>query len=76
MKDAFFIVEPNQMQLIDIAQRIDAGHVRAFVKAIIPLNEASATYGPGSGPAPVRMRRFASCWKQLIRKEDTYWKGF
>lgn len=44
VKDAFFIVEPNQKQLIEIAKQLDAGHLRAFVKTTIPLNEASAAY--------------------------------
>lgn len=43
-KDAFFIVEPNQKQLIEIANQLDAGHLRAFVKATFPLSEASAAY--------------------------------
>jgi hypothetical protein len=45
VKDAFFIVEPNQAQLIEIAKRLDAGHLRAFVKTTVPLSEASAAYG-------------------------------
>jgi hypothetical protein len=45
VKDAFFIVEPNQKQLVEIAQELDAGQLRAFVKTTVPLNEASAAYG-------------------------------
>jgi NADPH:quinone reductase-like Zn-dependent oxidoreductase len=44
VKDAFFIVEPNQKQLVEIAEQFDAGHLRAFVKTTVPLNEASAAY--------------------------------
>jgi NADPH:quinone reductase-like Zn-dependent oxidoreductase len=44
MKDAFFIVEPNHKQLVEIANQLDAGHLRAFVKATVPFNEASAAY--------------------------------
>jgi NADPH:quinone reductase-like Zn-dependent oxidoreductase len=44
VKDAFFIVEPNQKQLVEIARQLDAGHLKAFVKATVPLNEASAAY--------------------------------
>lgn len=43
-KDAFFIVEPNQKQLVEIANQFDAGHLRAFVKTIVSLSEASAAY--------------------------------
>jgi NADPH:quinone reductase-like Zn-dependent oxidoreductase len=44
VKDAFFIVEPNQMQLVEIGKQLDAGDLRAFVKATVALNEASAAY--------------------------------
>jgi NADPH:quinone reductase-like Zn-dependent oxidoreductase len=44
VKDAFFIVEPNQEQLVEIAKQLDAGDLRAFVKATVPLNEAPAAY--------------------------------
>jgi NADPH:quinone reductase-like Zn-dependent oxidoreductase len=44
VKNAFFIVEPNQEHLVEIAKQVDAGHLRAFVKTIIPLSEASAAY--------------------------------
>ena len=43
-KDAFFIVEPNQQQLMDIAEQLDAGRLKAFVRAAVSLNEASAAY--------------------------------
>jgi hypothetical protein len=43
-KDAFFIVEPNQKQLVEVAKQLGAGHLRAFVKATVPFNEASAAY--------------------------------
>ena len=44
VKDAFFIVEPNQKQLVEIAGQLDAGNLTAFVKTIVTLNEASAAY--------------------------------
>lgn len=44
VKDAFFIVEPNQKQLVEIARQLDAGDLRAFVKATVVLSEASAAY--------------------------------
>jgi NADPH:quinone reductase-like Zn-dependent oxidoreductase len=43
-KDAFFIVEPNQKQLVETAKQLDEGHLKAFVKATVPLDEASAAY--------------------------------
>ena len=44
LKDAFFIVEPNQKQLVETAKQLDEGHLKAFVKAIVPLEQASAAY--------------------------------
>ena len=49
VKNAFFIVEPNRKQLVEIAKQLDAGHLKAFVKATIPLNEASAAYSGAVG---------------------------
>jgi NADPH:quinone reductase-like Zn-dependent oxidoreductase len=44
VKDAFFIVEPSQHQLLEVAKLIDAGTLKAFVGAIVPLAEASIAY--------------------------------
>jgi NADPH:quinone reductase-like Zn-dependent oxidoreductase len=47
VKDAFFIVEPNQRQLLEVARLLDAGTLKAFVSAVVPLEEASAAYSRG-----------------------------
>jgi NADPH:quinone reductase-like Zn-dependent oxidoreductase len=44
VKDAFFIVEPNQRQLLEVAKPLDAGSLKAFVSAVVPLEEASLAY--------------------------------
>ena len=44
VKDAFFIVEPNQKQLIEVSRLLDAGSLKAFVGAVVPLEEASVAY--------------------------------
>ena len=44
VKDAFFIVEPHQEQLIEVAKLLDAGTLKTFVKAAVPLDEAPAAY--------------------------------
>src|SRR4029077_19797054 len=44
VKDAFFIVEPNQEQLLEVAKLLDAGSLKAFVSAVVPLEEASIAY--------------------------------
>jgi NADPH:quinone reductase-like Zn-dependent oxidoreductase len=41
---AFFIVEPNQQQLIEVAKLIDAAKLQVFVDAVVPLAEAADAY--------------------------------
>jgi NADPH:quinone reductase-like Zn-dependent oxidoreductase len=43
-KDAFFIVEPNQRQLTEVARLLDAGTLKTYVGAVVPLAEASSAY--------------------------------
>jgi NADPH:quinone reductase-like Zn-dependent oxidoreductase len=45
VKDAFFIVEADQKQLVEVARLIDAGTIKAFVSAVVPLEEAAVAYG-------------------------------
>ena len=40
IKKAFFIVEPNQQQLIEIGKLLQAGTIRAFVASVIPLSQS------------------------------------
>ena len=44
LKRAFFIVEPNQAQLVDVSKELDAGNLRTFVGATVPLEEAQQAY--------------------------------
>ncbi len=48
-KDAFFIVEPNQKQLVEVAKLLDAGALKTYVGAVVPLTEAPNAY---SGSVP------------------------
>ena len=43
-KEAFFIVEPNGKQLMQIGDLIEAEKLRPFVDAVLPFDEASAAY--------------------------------
>lgn len=45
VKDAFFIVEPNQKQLVEVGRLLDAGTLKVFVGAVVPLEQASVAYG-------------------------------
>jgi NADPH:quinone reductase-like Zn-dependent oxidoreductase len=40
----FFIVEPNQQQLIEIGKLLDAGSLKTFINATLPLEEAAKAY--------------------------------
>jgi len=44
IREAFFIVEPNQKQLIEIGQLLEAGDLRPVVDAVAPLSQASAAF--------------------------------
>jgi NADPH:quinone reductase-like Zn-dependent oxidoreductase len=44
VKDAFFIVEPNQQQLAEVARMLRAGTLRTLVNAVVPLEHASNAY--------------------------------
>ena len=43
-KAAFFIVEPKQVQLVEIAKLLDRGELKVFVDGVIPPAQASAAY--------------------------------
>jgi NADPH:quinone reductase-like Zn-dependent oxidoreductase len=43
-KNEFFIVEPNQKQLIEIARLLDDGTLKTFVGANVPLKDAASAY--------------------------------
>lgn len=42
--ESFFIVEPNQTQLVEVGRLLDAGSLRTFIKATVPLAQAAAAY--------------------------------
>jgi NADPH:quinone reductase-like Zn-dependent oxidoreductase len=44
VKEAFFIVEPHQRQLMEIAALIDTARLKTFVDAIVPFEDAAEAY--------------------------------
>jgi NADPH:quinone reductase-like Zn-dependent oxidoreductase len=44
IKDAFFLVQPDGAKLADIAELLDTGKLRTFVKAVAPLQDAELAY--------------------------------
>jgi NADPH:quinone reductase-like Zn-dependent oxidoreductase len=62
IKNAFFIVEPNQRQLMEIAALIDTYKLRTWVKATLPLSQANEAYKtgiPGHGKVVVNLAEVA-----------------
>ena len=53
VKKAFFIVEPNQQQLIEIGKLLEAGTLRTFVASVSTLSQAPDAF---SGKLPRRGR--------------------
>ena len=47
VKDAFFIVEPNQKQLSEVGALLEAGSLRPVVDTVIPLSRAAEAYTGG-----------------------------
>ena len=44
VRNAFFIVEPNRVQLIEISRLIDAGVIRPVVGAVFPMEDVRHAY--------------------------------
>ena len=44
VKQAFFIVEPNQKELVEIGDLLDSGRLRVVVDAVVPLRQAPGAY--------------------------------
>ena len=53
VKDAFFIVEPDGARLAEIAKLIDAGTLKTFVKAEMPMAAANDAFRSWAGPKRV-----------------------
>jgi NADPH:quinone reductase-like Zn-dependent oxidoreductase len=43
-KDAFFIVEPSQKQLLEVARLLDSGTLKTYINAVVPFEQASDAY--------------------------------
>jgi NADPH:quinone reductase-like Zn-dependent oxidoreductase len=44
VKQAFFIVEPNRTELIEIGKLLDAGQLQTTVDAVVPFSQAPAAF--------------------------------
>jgi len=62
VKKAFFIVEPNQRQLMEIGEMFDAGQLRPSVAQVVPFSEAASAYQPPNGRHPGRGKVVVEVW--------------
>jgi len=44
VRNAFFIVEPNRMQLVEVGKLMDAGKLRTVLDRVLPVSAATETY--------------------------------
>jgi NADPH:quinone reductase-like Zn-dependent oxidoreductase len=44
VKQAFFIVEPNQQQLIEIGELLNSGRLQTVVDTVVPFSRAADAY--------------------------------
>jgi NADPH:quinone reductase-like Zn-dependent oxidoreductase len=56
VKQAFFIVEPNRQQLIEITQLLELGRLQPVVNAVLPLADVVAAYQGRLAPQKHRGR--------------------
>ncbi len=54
---AYFIVEPNQAQLIEIGRALTQGQLKTFVKGVVPFSNASLAYN-GAVPDKLTSGKF------------------
>ncbi len=45
---AWFVVEPNREQLIQVGTLIDAGHIGPIIETVLPLSQARQAYEQGA----------------------------
>ena len=48
VRPAWFVVEPNREQLIQIGTLIDAGRIRPIIETVLPLSQARQAYEQGA----------------------------
>jgi NADPH:quinone reductase-like Zn-dependent oxidoreductase len=48
VRPAWFVVEPNREQLIQIGGLIDAGRIRPIIETVLPLSQAHQAYEQGA----------------------------
>jgi NADPH:quinone reductase-like Zn-dependent oxidoreductase len=51
VKEAFFIVEPNREQLVELARLIDARAIQPIVSEVLPLEKGAQAYFPLMKPS-------------------------
>jgi len=64
VKQAFFIVEPNQQQLIEIGRLLDTRRLKPVVDAVVPFAQTPAAYAGRAGKRQGRGKVVIEVWTQ------------
>ena len=64
VKEAFFIVEPNQQQLIEIGRLLDTRRLKPVVDAVVPFAQTPAAYAGRAGKRQGRGKVVIEVWTQ------------
>ena len=64
VKQAFFIVEPNQQQLIEIGRLLDTRRLKPVVDAVVPFAQTPAAYAGRAGKRQGRGKVVTEVWTQ------------
>jgi NADPH:quinone reductase-like Zn-dependent oxidoreductase len=64
VKEAFFIVEPNEQQLIEIGRLLDTRRLKPVVDAVVPFAQTPAAYAGRAGKRQGRGKVVIEVWAQ------------
>lgn len=62
VKQAFFIVEPNQAQLNEISRLVDARHLQPVLDSVVPFTQVPAVFAGRSGKRSGRGKVVVEVW--------------
>lgn len=65
VRKAFFIVEPNRMQLMEVGKLLEAGNLQTMVNSVLPVSSATEAYAgtfarQGRGKLVISARQWAA----------------
>jgi NADPH:quinone reductase-like Zn-dependent oxidoreductase len=72
VKEAFFIVESNRQQLVELAKLIESGVLQPIVREVVPIDAAAQAYLPvkKTNPGKTVLRHFNLTMPQELAVEE------